>query len=288
MDFGIDVFRRTDSGVAYADGDVAIVADLRDISRVGAVRGNVYSIVACGAGSATFTVGGTDYVVSQGDMLFCPPGAIVEMTGGSDGFGGNALCITNRLVMGLLGGTIGVWNHALYVEKRLLYHLGPDHIRYLMSYAGIIEQKIVEDGVPYKREIVQSLLRAVLFEMCRMMDGTGTGDGGGTACQAKVLFGRFIDMLAAERVKKRPVYHYASSLCITPKYLTVVCKEVSGKTASDWIDEYLDEDLRFYLCMTAMPIKEVAEMLGFANVSFFGKYVKQHFGVTPAALRNGK
>ena len=90
----------------------------------------------------------------------------------------------------------------------------------------------------------------------------------------------------SERMKKRPVYYYADALYITPKYLTVVCKEVSGKTASDWIEEYLAEDISFYLRNTSKSMKEICEILNFPNVSFFGKYVRQHFGMTPTDYRN--
>ena len=34
-----------------------------------------------------------------------------------------------------------------------------------------------------------------------------------------------------------------------------------------------------------MSIKEVSHQLGFPNTSFFGKYVKEHFGMTPIQFR---
>ena len=81
------------------------------------------------------------------------------------------------------------------------------------------------------------------------------------------------------------MHSYADELCITPKYLSVVCKNNSGKTASEWITEHLLEDIRYYLRQTDMSIKEVSHQLGFPNTSFFGKYVKEHFGMTPIQFR---
>jgi AraC-like DNA-binding protein len=78
---------------------------------------------------------------------------------------------------------------------------------------------------------------------------------------------------------------FADELCITPKYLSAVCKRNSGKTANAWITEHLMEDIRYYLRQTDLSIKEVCSVLGFPNASFFGKYVKEHFGVTPTQLR---
>ena len=45
------------------------------------------------------------------------------------------------------------------------------------------------------------------------------------------------------------------------------------------------EDIRYYLRQTDLSIKQVCDTLGFPNPSFFGKYVKEHFGRTPMQLR---
>ena len=79
--------------------------------------------------------------------------------------------------------------------------------------------------------------------------------------------------------------HFANQLCITPKYLTVTCKKNSGKTANQWITEYTLADIAFYLKSTDMPIKEVATQVGFPNASFFGKFVKDHFKMSPKRYR---
>ena len=78
----------------------------------------------------------------------------------------------------------------------------------------------------------------------------------------------------------------ACKLCISPKYLTAVCKKNSGKTANEWITEQVLEDIRYYLRQTDLSIKQICDRLGFPNPSFFGKYVKDHFGMTPMEFRN--
>lgn len=45
------------------------------------------------------------------------------------------------------------------------------------------------------------------------------------------------------------------------------------------------EDIRYYLKQTDYSIKQICDLLGFPNPSFFGKYVKEHFGQTPAYFR---
>ena len=86
-------------------------------------------------------------------------------------------------------------------------------------------------------------------------------------------------------VKHRTVEWYATELCITPKYLSSICKKQSGKTANEWITEHVLEDIRYYLKQTDYSIKQICDLLGFPNTSFFGKYVKDHFGMTPMEFR---
>lgn len=48
------------------------------------------------------------------------------------------------------------------------------------------------------------------------------------------------------------------------------------------------ENIRYYLRDTDLSIKQICDVLNFASPSFFGKYVRQHLGVTPGKLRSGE
>ena len=112
-------------------------------------------------------------------------------------------------------------------------------------------------------------------------------------------FQRFLDLLHSLEVKHHSTKWYASELCITPKYLSYICKKNSGKTANEWITEHVMEDIRYNLKQTDYSNKQICDMLGFPNTSFFGKYVmlgfpntsffgkyvKDHFGMTPMQVR---
>ena len=107
----------------------------------------------------------------------------------------------------------------------------------------------------------------------------------GLTKQRDVLFRRFIELLASTRIKQRKVSWYAEKLCISPKYLSTICKQVSGKTAYCWINEYVVIDIRYWLKNTNKTIKEIADILEFPNISFFGTYCRNHFGISPTEYR---
>ena len=99
------------------------------------------------------------------------------------------------------------------------------------------------------------------------------------------LYARFKDLLFKHRGKERSVAFYASALCISPKYLTAVVKEISGKTTTEWINEEAIAEIETMLCHTRSSIKEIAIELGFSNLSVFGKYFKAHKGISPKFYR---
>ena len=78
---------------------------------------------------------------------------------------------------------------------------------------------------------------------------------------------------------------YANLLCITPKYLSSVIHEVSGKYATEWIDEYVIFEAKALLKNYNITIKEICQKMNFSTQSMFAKYFKKHTGQTPRDFR---
>lgn len=101
-------------------------------------------------------------------------------------------------------------------------------------------------------------------------------------------FARFVKCLYDNYKQHRSVAFYASQLYITPKYLTTVIKSVSGRSATEWIDEYVILEAKNLLRYSKMSIQEVAYALNFPNQSFFGKYFKHHTSMSPSQYKMQK
>ena len=139
---------------------------------------------------------------------------------------------------------------------------------------------------PFRTDVIQSLLRGAILGLCGALKQRVLKDDVSIVAQtSNNHFQHFLDLLHSVDVKHRTVEWYATELCITPKYLSALCKKHSGKTANEWITEHVLEDIRYYLKQTDYSIKQICDQLGFPNTSFFGKYVKEHFGMTPAKIR---
>ena len=99
------------------------------------------------------------------------------------------------------------------------------------------------------------------------------------------LFEAFYNLLLAHYKESREVGFYADKLCLTPKYLSAVIKDLTGKSAFEWINDYVTLEAKALLKSTNMTIQQISDELNFANQSFFGKYFKRLTGVSPKEYR---
>jgi AraC-like DNA-binding protein len=74
-------------------------------------------------------------------------------------------------------------------------------------------------------------------------------------------------------------------LSLTPKYLSQIIKASTGKSANEWIDEYVMLEAKALLKSTTMTIQQISDELNFPSQSFFGKYFKRCEGVSPKEYR---
>ncbi len=70
-------------------------------------------------------------------------------------------------------------------------------------------------------------------------------------------------------------------MCISPKYLSKIVFESSGKYAKDWIKEYVILAAKALLKSNDYTVQQISYMLNFPNNSFFGKYFKSAVGCSP-------
>lgn len=95
------------------------------------------------------------------------------------------------------------------------------------------------------------------------------------------IFEKFILLVKQHCARHRSVEFYAEQLCITPQYLSRISREVSGKNASDWINEFVILEIKTLLKYTNLTINEVSLELNFPDQSSLGKYFRKHVGMSP-------
>ena len=83
----------------------------------------------------------------------------------------------------------------------------------------------------------------------------------------------------------REVTYYASELCITPKYLSEICKKVSGHSANFWINRYTSLDISRQLRDKSLTFVQISDMFHFSSPGYFSRYVQNNLGMSPSDYR---
>jgi len=101
----------------------------------------------------------------------------------------------------------------------------------------------------------------------------------------ETMFGKFRGLVAKHFPEQKDVSFYASTLHITPKYLSEILMEVSGKPAKMLIDEHIAMEAKSLLRQTNMSVQEICYWLGYDDTSYFTKVFKKWEGMAPLAYR---
>lgn len=96
---------------------------------------------------------------------------------------------------------------------------------------------------------------------------------------------KFIELLVQHGEKEHNPAFFADKLCISVQYLSLILKEVSGKTANGWIANHLIARAKTMLCKPDITIQHITETLNFSDQSSFGKFFKKHVGISPKKYR---
>ena len=280
-----------DIQIGYSDNEIVIVDGIQQFTQLNAAHVAMNAIVICTCGKAQAQMNGRHMELLRNQVAVIPQNVTVTDVMISPDFDIKGLFLTNRILRSFLREKINIWNDMMYIHRQHIVTMDEDEILFYTHFYDMITLAI-ERGKenPYHTEIIQALLRSAILGLCGAMKWMLSADNqfsiiNSQLSTGKSHFQRFLDLLHSTKVKHRPVEVYANDLCISPKYLTVICKKNSGKTANEWITEHVLEDIRYYLKHTDLSIKQICDELGFPNPSFFGKYVKDHFGMTPLEFR---
>lgn len=273
--------------IDYSDDDIIIIDNVKQLAEPSPTRIRMNLIAIALKGKAQVSLSGQTLTFGENQLLLCPPGTVFTDLMFSPDFEFRSIFCSNGILQSFLREKMNIWNEMMYVHRINVWGMEARDADFLSHFSEIMRLLInaPAERYPYRTDCIQGLLRTALLGLCGMLKNAIPDRELASGRHGDTLFQRFLALMNNQPPKKRTVEQYAAELCVSPKYLSAVCKNSSGKTARQWIREHTLEEIRYYLKQTDMPIKQIVDKLGFANPSFFGKYVKEHFGMTPLQFR---
>ena len=245
----------------------------------------------CLSGNIGITINLTEFNVVENSLFVYLPGSIVRVAEVEDTVKPDIHFLVMAMSRQYME-TLNV-NTSRLLDSRLMlldrpFLLIQDKEKEIAGEYIMLAESILRSNLSYKRESISMLITSMFF----LMSGIIEQDRGRDCVtvrqgqdRSKSVSDRFIRLVTEYYAEERSVSFYAGRLCLTPKYLSKLVKEATGKSAPDWISDFVILEAKNMLKYSDMPIKEIVSRLNFTNMSAFHKFFKARTGITPAKYR---
>ena len=240
--------------------------------------------VLCTRGRLDFTFDGRPFALQAGETMIIVVRNLLEDLRPSADFAGMCVYVkpdflercTPRSNYGIRGSLALYACPVMQLDAARFEQLKADFLQ--------IERRLMDVGNHFREDLLVCATQMMFldyFDIHTSLNGLAH-----IPLQDNDLMTRFMQLLErGDYVKHREVGYYADLLCVTPKYLSEVCKSVSGRTANYWITRFTTIHLRRLLREKKMSFTEITDLFEFSSAAYFSRFVQKHLGMPPSAFR---
>ena len=225
-------------------------------------------------------------------MTICIPGNIIKIEPDSEGGGlpGRfvAFAVSRSFISDLRFDFSRLFDSRLTFFQDPRMKLGDKELYFCSNYFHLINEVIASEIVD-KNNAVEPLVESLLYVLSGLIRKNSMKALEGeksSQTRLNMLFERFMSLVSEYHTSERGMAFYANRLGMTPKYLSRLIKQVSGRSAPEWVDSFVLQEAKSMLKYTDESIKEIVYKLNFVNASVFYKFFKAQTGMTPSEYRN--
>ena len=250
----------------------------------------------CVRGSVNLSVNLNEYVISDGELIICTAGDIIKATrpsaGNTDDWHFVMLAMSHRFATELRmdfkrildEGILPLETPTIKLDERAQEITG-DHLKLIAKVASDKDMKYRDSVRSLTSSMVSVLAEYWFAEIGKIKVAKKALAADSRTNHKRLVFEQFHKLVSENYSQERMVVFYADKLCLSPKYLSKLVKQVSGKSAPEWIDSYVLLEAKNLLKYSDIPVKEVVYRLNFPSQTVFYKYFKKHTGMTPTDYR---
>ena len=251
----------------------------------GTIAAYGYTIVL--HGWMTMLFNGREVHFTKDDLIIYTPGMMVSVIDISDDYRG--ICLVADKDFAFESPTMRDAIRAAYLpavelrEPRLT--LAEEDNLHLMELMRIIRRYLLSADHPFRSECLRTTYGLFLLELNAIQERT--------ICNRRFpkrieeLFFDFLRLVPIHFAEHHDVAFYSSGLCITPRYLSQIVRDISGRTVVDHINQMLLMEASYLLQQTSLPIADIAVRLHFSGTASFTRFFTRMKGITPSEYRKG-
>lgn len=248
-----------------------------------------FLLLYCVTGRIRLNVNLAEYEIGEGMMYMHVPGNIVRVNDLVDTAKEDVryicMAMSNEFVKGLSFDANKIFNEGMAMLDNPSARLNEAEMGIMNHGIGLIG-KIVGAELPYKKEVLNSVVSSMFYMIMGVWNDRAEDNRLSNSTRSRMIFDQFIKLVSEYHTQYRNVGFYADKLCLTPKYLSKLIKNATGRSAPDWIDSYVILEAKNLLKYSSVTVKEIVYKLNFPNQSVFYKFFKARTGMTPTEYRN--
>lgn len=240
------------------------------------------AIVLCTSGSCRIKVNLEEYDIKAPQLVTFMPGHIFELLSDVNDLDGYVISLSKRFIdmINLPG-----WQHQyMKMYNSPITNINEEMLNSLRIFYAILYRAAINDKNPFRLQIIENLISVFYYGGVSSFDNEVESN----LKYKNHIVDNFLELVQQHYREERLIQYYAGRLCITPKYLSKLVKDHTGRAATDWIEQHVILEARAMLQSTDLSIQQIATTLNFPNQSFFGKYFKRATGVSPKHYRTVK
>lgn len=242
-------------------------------------------IFLCLGGEGDVIINGHKYHLTAGTLCFAFKGTIIQALDMNDDFKSYTLAINTDFLREL--NIPSASSIQMMMREHPCVTLTRKQLDDILEISKMMHDKDQNSQHPYHEQINKHTLMLLCYELAAIY--TQDMHVKHEPCSRQdILFREFLTLLATDITISREVQYYADKLNITPKYLTIITRQVSDRSAAAWITRTVILNAKALLSSTQLSVQQISVRLNFPNPSFFGQYFLRHTGLTPKEYRRKK
>lgn len=246
--------------------------------------GNFYMIALKNMRSGIISYGRTNYDHESGSMYFTKPGQTIDMHDieiEEDGF---AILIHEDYLIGdplhLQVKKYGYFNYELHEAL----HLSPAEEKTIWELYHKIESEYYNNQDEFSKTIITGHIASILQYADRFYKRqfiNRTVLSGTTVTKFHELVSEYFGNRLSLQSGLPTVASFAQQMKMSPRYLSDLLKQETGRTAMELIHDFLITEAKNLLLGSDCNISEVAYELGFEDPAYFTRLFKKETGISP-------